>query len=112
MRRALLAAAVLCALSAGCGKFRKNRECTDLAQKVNAFIDESQRANAATYAESPEVARESRKLAEQAAAALEGAAVALEKKDLELARTRRRDFDRAAKQEPALVKAINDVCSR
>ncbi|HVJ15324.1 MAG TPA: hypothetical protein VM686_07785 [Polyangiaceae bacterium] len=53
-----------------------------------------------------------RKLAAQAATALEGAAVALEKQDLELARTRRNDFDRAAKQEPALVKTINDLCAR
>jgi hypothetical protein len=143
MRRALLTAVVFCALSVACGKFRKNRECTDLAQKVNAFIDESNRGNSPTYANSPEVVRESRrlaerykklsvelftlgietdelaphveayrKLAEQAATALEGAAVALEKQDLELARTRRKDFDRAAKQEPALVKTINDVCSR
>ena len=53
-----------------------------------------------------------RKLADQAASALEGAAVALEQDDLELARTRRNDFDRAAKQEPSLVKTINDVCAR
>jgi len=139
----LLLAALLVACAGGCGKFRKNRECTDLAQRVNTFINDSKSRGVPNYADPKQVARESRqlaerykkldtelftlrvetaelaphveayrKLAEQAAGALEGAAVALEKHDLELARTRRNDFDRAAKQEPALVKTINDVCAR
>jgi hypothetical protein len=53
-----------------------------------------------------------RKLADDAALALDGAAQALEKHDLEQARTRRLDFDRAAKDESPLVREINAVCSR
>ncbi len=140
MSRLLVAALLL--VAGGCGNFRKNRECTDLAKRVNTFIDDSKQRPTPNYANPTEVARESRELAarykklnselftlgiettdllphveayrkltEQAATALEGAAVALEKRDLELARTRRNDFDRAAKQEPTLVKAINDVCA-
>jgi hypothetical protein len=143
MRAALVALLLASVCVTACGKFRKNRECTDLAQKVNGFIDDSKDGTTAAYAESPAVVRESRKLAEryrklstelgavriestelaprveayrkladEAATALEGAALALEKQDLELARTRRKDFDRAAKLEPALVKAINDSCAR
>src|SRR5687767_12289178 len=142
MRR-VLALALLLALASGCGKFQKNRECTDLAQKVNAFINDSKNQGSPNYRDPKQVAKESRelaerykklnrelstlgietddlaphveayrKLAEQAATALEGAAVALDEQDLELARTRRNDFDRAAKAEPALVKTINDVCAR
>ncbi len=53
-----------------------------------------------------------RKLADGAASALDGAALALEKHDLELARTRRLDFDRAAKAEGPLVREINEACAR
>jgi hypothetical protein len=144
MRRSLLLCSLLVAVaSSGCGKFRKNRECGDLAKKVNGFIKDSKTRPEPNYADPKVVARQSRelaeryqrlslelvalgveteelvpeveayrKLAEQAASALEGAALALEKQDLELARTRRNDFDRAAKAEPALVASINDVCSR
>lgn len=53
-----------------------------------------------------------KKLAEDAASALDGAAQALDKKDLELARRYRLDFDRAAKSEAPLVREINQTCAR
>jgi hypothetical protein len=53
-----------------------------------------------------------KKLAEEAARALEGAAQALDKKDLELARRHRLDFDRTAKDEAPLVREINAACAR
>jgi hypothetical protein len=53
-----------------------------------------------------------KKLAEEAATALDGAAQALDKKDLELARRYRLDFDRTAKSEAPLVREINRACAR
>ena len=53
-----------------------------------------------------------KKLADDAATALDGAAQALDKKDLELARRYRLDFDRTAKSEAPLVREINQTCAR
>jgi hypothetical protein len=53
-----------------------------------------------------------KKLAEEAARTLDGAAQALDKKDLELARRYRLDFDRTAKGEAPLVREINTACAR
>jgi hypothetical protein len=139
----LSAILLLVTLAPGCGKFKKNRECSGLAQRVNAFIGETRAGEGASQLDSVRAAKESRQLAERyrklsadlaaldiesqdlvahvasyrkladdAASALEGAAVALDQHDLELARTRRLDFDRAAKNEKPLVRAINDACSR
>ena len=51
--------------AAGCGKFQKNRECTELAGAVNAFIGETQKAISSDYADPAEAARESKALAER-----------------------------------------------
>jgi hypothetical protein len=87
------------------------RESRTLAERYRKLSQELGALNVRSDELAPHAAGY-RKLAEQAATALEGAAIALERRDLELARTRRNDFDQAARAEGPLVGAINAACSK
>jgi hypothetical protein len=129
-------------LLAGCGRFRKAKECDLLAKTVSAWLARQPapsgastepkqlatetRATAARYQEldrelgaldikSRDLASRVaryRKIAVQSARALEDAASALERGNVELARQRRVEFDETMKAESALVTEINSACRR
>jgi hypothetical protein len=133
---------VVVLLVAGCGRFRKAKECDSLAKAVagwlarqpspsvgatsSATLIAETRATAKNYEEldkelaaldvqSKELASRVaryRKLAADSARALSDVAHALESNDAELARRRRVDFDAIAKAEAPLVAEINRECQR
>lgn len=129
-------------LLAGCGRFRKKKECDSLAKAVSAWLARQPspspsavppsaliaetRATAQNYEaldrelaaldiQSVELSARVaryRKLASDSAKALSDVARALESSDAELARRRRVDFDAIAKAEAPLVAEINRECQR
>jgi hypothetical protein len=137
---------VLClclALSlAGCGRFRKAKECGELAEIVSAWMSKEKppsaagadtaalvadaRSTAGRYRELDrslselELVSEEliplvtryRKMAVDSAAALEAVSSALSAGDLEAARKLRIDFDATIRAEAPLVNEINTACRR
>lgn len=127
---------------AGCGRFRKAKECDSLAKAVSSWIARQPSPSLATAAPAALIAEARataknyealdrelgaldvqskelvsrveryRKLAADSAHALSDVAHALESKDAELARRRRVDFDDIAKAEAPLVAEINRECQR
>jgi hypothetical protein len=144
MTRATLLVAALCAssLGAGCGRFRKAKECGLLVDAVSAWMRKASpaspadadtaalvadaKATALRYRELDrtlsEIKLESeeltplvvryRKIAVDSAKALEDVSQALGESDLERARKLRVDFDATLRAEAPLVAEINAVCRR
>jgi len=135
-------AALVLAGAAGCGKFRKAKECSVLAETVSAWMA-SAPAPDTSIAEKPRLATEARatarryedldrklaalaikseelvpslnryrSMAREAARSLDDVAVALESGDVERARRRRVEFDATARAEAPLVAEINAACRR
>lgn len=128
--------------TAGCGKFRKAKECRVLADTVSGWIASAPAPNT-SLAEKPELASEARAtarryealdrqlaalaiesaelvpylgryraMAREAARSLDEVAVALEKGDVDLARRRRVEFGTTARAEAPLVAELNAECRR
>ena len=141
MQRAALGLVLLTAL-AGCGRFRKAKECGLLAETVSAWMKKSERptpagadsqvlvsdarATAVRYREldstlagikleSDELTpllERYRKIALRSAETLEQVARALEQGNLEQARKLRVDFDATIRAEAPLVDEINATCRK
>lgn len=138
----LAAATAAFPLASGCGEFRRAKECTALSKTVSAWLsagptpnlgasephaiarearatadryEELDRRLAALEIESEELVphvASYRSMAQKSAGVLDEVASALERKDGELARRLRVEFDATAKAEDALVARINAVCKR
>ena len=134
--------AVVLVGAAGCGKFRKAKECEVLAKAVSGWLAKQPTPSGAS-AEPKKLAAETRvtaqryealdrelaaldiksrdlvrrvaayrKIASQSAHALQDVAEALEHDNFELARRRRVEFDETVKAEGTLVAEINAECRR
>ena len=134
--------AVVLVGSAGCGRFRKAKECEVLAKAVSGWLAKQPTPSGAS-AEPKKLAAETRvtaqryeeldrelgaleiksrdlvrrvaayrKIASQSARALQDVAQALEHDNFELARRRRVEFDETVKAEGILVAEINAECRR
>jgi hypothetical protein len=144
MRRAGVVVAALCVLTvcAGCGRFRKAKECGLLVDAVSAWMRKTSpaspadadtaalvadaKATALRYRELDrtlsEIKLESeelaplvaryRKIAVDSAKALEDVSQALGQSDLDRARKLRVDFDATLRAEAPLVAEINAACRR
>lgn len=129
-------------VTAGCSEFRKAKECTALSKTVSAWLgagpkpnpgasvpdaiarearvtadryEELDRQLSALKIESEELVSpvaSYRSMAQKSARVLDEVASAVERKDGELARRLRVEFDATAKAEAALVARINGVCKR
>lgn len=129
-------------VAAGCGRFRKAKECEVLAKAVSAWLAKQPTPSGAS-AEPKQLAAETRvtaqrydeldrelgaldiksrdlvrrvaayrKIATQSAHALRDVADALEHANFELARRKRVEFDETTKAEASLVAEINAECRR